>query len=296
MAKKNVLITGSASGLGRETARLFAASGYRVFGGVRRPEDANTVAALHPAMTPVVLDLADPKQIASAAALVDGECGEAGLAMVINVAGYALYGPIEHTPRSEAAALFDVLTLGPVDLTNALLPALKRYARSGRGRGRVLNVISWASLDAGPFVGFYAAAKAAALRITQAAFFELARFDIDAIAIVPGLMKTPFIDRAEGQINETIGRLPSRGHEDYAADLAHMASMSVGARKSRLAASPAKVARKILAIAGKRRVRYQYSLGLDTALVRLMSFAAPFWLLKAIKMSIFGLRRRPLPA
>ena len=84
-----------------------------------------------------------------------------------------------------------MLTFGPVGLSNRLLPALKRFSSRGAGRAKVLNVISWASLDASPFVGFYAAAKAALLRLTQAQNLELARFHVDAVAVVPGPKPTP---------------------------------------------------------------------------------------------------------
>jgi NAD(P)-dependent dehydrogenase (short-subunit alcohol dehydrogenase family) len=290
--ERNVLITGSASGLGYQAVRLFAERGYHVFAGVRRAEDAAEVARLHPAVTPVLLDVADPAQVAAAAEQVDRACGPAGLEVLINAAGSILYGPIEHTSRAEAAALFEVLTFGPFELSNRMLPALKRFSSRGAGRAKVLNVISWASLDANPFVGLYAAAKAALLRLTQAQNLELARFDVDAIAVVPGLMKTPFITKAEGQIGETMARLSSQGRDDYGAGLSNMASMSRGAGRNPLAASPEKVARQLLAIAEKRRPKYQYNLGLDTALVRFMNLVLPSWLLKAAKTALFGLNRR----
>ncbi len=290
--ERNALITGSASGLGREAVRLFAERGYRVFAGVRRAEDADKVARLHPAITPVLLDVADPEQVAAAAEQVDRACGPAGLAVLVNAAGSILYGPIEHTTRSEAAALFEVLTFGPFELSNRMLPALKRFSSRGEGRAKVLNVISWASLDANPFVGFYAAAKAALLRLTQAQNLELARFDVDAIAVVPGMMKTPFVTKAEGQIGQVMAHLAPQGRDDYGAGLAQMASMSRGAGQNPLAASPEKVARQLLAIAEKRRAKHQYNLGFDTALVRFLNLVLPSRLLKAAKMALFGLNRR----
>ena len=126
--EKNVLITGSASGLGHQAVRLFAERGYHVFAGVRRAEDAEKVARLHPAVTPILLDVADPVQVAAAAEQVDRACGPAGLAVLINAAGSILYGPIEYTSRAEAAALFEVLTFGPFELSNRMLPALKRFS------------------------------------------------------------------------------------------------------------------------------------------------------------------------
>jgi NAD(P)-dependent dehydrogenase (short-subunit alcohol dehydrogenase family) len=264
-----------------------------VFAGVRRAEDADKVARLHAGITPVLLDVADPAQVAAAAEEVDRACGPDGLAVLINAAGSILYGPIEHTSRAEAAALFEVLTFGPFDLSNRMLPALRRFWSRGAGRAKVLNVISWASLDANPFVGFYAAAKAALLRLTQAQNLELARFGVDAVAVVPGMMKTPFVTKAEGTIGQVLARLAPQARDDYGAGLSQMASMSRGAGQNPLAASPEKVARQLLTIAEKRRAKHQYNLGYDTALIRFLNFALPSWLLKAAKMSLFGLNRRP---
>jgi NAD(P)-dependent dehydrogenase (short-subunit alcohol dehydrogenase family) len=291
--ERNVLITGSASGLGYQAARLFAERGYRVFAGVRRAEDADKVARLHVGITPVLLDVADPAQVAAAAEQVDRACGPDGLAVLINAAGSILYGPIEHTSRAAAAALFEVLTFGPFELSNRMLPALKRFSSHGAGRAKVLNVISWASLDANPFVGFYAAAKAALLRLTQAQNLELARFGVDAVAVVPGMMKTPFVTKAEGMIGQVLARLAPQARDDYGAGLSQMASMSRGAGQNPLAASPEKVARQLLTIAEKRRARHQYNLGYDTALVRFLNFVLPSWLLNAAKMAMFGLNRLP---
>jgi NAD(P)-dependent dehydrogenase (short-subunit alcohol dehydrogenase family) len=291
--ERNVLITGSASGLGYEAVRLFTKRGYHVSAGVRRAEDFDKVARLHPAVTPVLLDVADPAQVVAAAEQVDRACGQAGLAVLVNAAGRILYGPVEHTTRAEAAALFEVLTFGPFDLSNRMLPALKRFSSRGVGRAKVLNVISWASPDATPFVGFYAAAKAALLRLTQAQNLELARFGVDAVAVVPGMMKTPFVMKAEGQIGQVVAHLAPQGRDDYGAGLEQMASMSRGADQNPLAASPEKVARQLLAIAEKRRAKHQYNLGYDTALVRFMNLVLPSWLLKAGKMALFGLNRRP---
>lgn len=64
------------------------------------------------------------------------------------------------------------------------------------------------------------------------------------------------------------------------------------ASRNPLAASPEKVARQLLAIAEKRRSKYQYNLGLDTALVRFMNLVLPFWTLKAAKKALFGLDSR----
>jgi NAD(P)-dependent dehydrogenase (short-subunit alcohol dehydrogenase family) len=291
----SVFITGSGSGLGRQLALQFARHGYRVFAGIRQAKDAEALERASPAIRTVVVDVANPEQVEEAAGLVDRECGEHGLFAVIHVAGRALYAPVEHTAPADAAALFEVLTFGPYRLTNALLPALKRGSSRGR-RSKVINVVSWAALDASPFTGFYAAGKAALLRLTEAQTFELGRFGIDAVAVVPGLMRTPFIQTVAAQIERTIALLPDEGRRDYGTALQHLSDMSIKAPTNPLASDPASVARKIFVISQKRRANYRYHLGFDTHLVRFIATFFPLCVQGAIKRSLFGLDHRRLPA
>jgi NAD(P)-dependent dehydrogenase (short-subunit alcohol dehydrogenase family) len=292
--QKNVFITGSGSGLGKQTALCFARQGYRVFAGVRRAEDGAALERASSALRAVLVDVTNPEQLAAASELVDRECGEPGLFAVIHVAGRALYAPVEYTAAVDAAALFEVITFAPYLLTNALLPALKRAARASGQHSKVINVVSWAALDASPFTGFYAAAKAALLRLTEAQFFELESLGIDAIAVVPGLMKTPFIAGVAAQIEQAIARLPTQGQRDYGAQLQRLAVMSAQAPKSPLAAEPAAVARKIFAISQKRRPNYRYHIGLDTRLVAFMTRFLPLCLLRSLKRSLFALDKPAL--
>ncbi len=285
--KDSVFVTGSSSGLGKQTALWFARRGYRVFAGVRRIEDGQALERESPAIVAVVVDVANAEQVEAAAKLVDHACGERGLFAVIHVAGRILYAPIEHTAPAEAAALFEVLTFGPYRLTNALLPALKRAGR--RGRSKVITVLSWAALDAGPFTGFYAAAKAALLRLTEAQFFELDRFGIDAIAVVPGLMRTRFVDTAPQELERALAKLPSEGRRDYGEALQHLAGMSVKAPQNPLAADPVRIAAQIFDISQKERPNYRYHLGVDTRLVSFITRFVPLCLQRSMKRRLFAL-------
>ncbi len=91
------------------------------------------------------------------------------------------------------------------------------------------------------------------------------------------------------QIAATLKRLPADGRESYGRHLQHLASMSAAAQKSALVRSPEGVARRIVRIATSRRVRYQYKMGIDTALVEMMSRFLPFCMLRRLKFAMFGL-------
>ncbi len=287
--EKFAFITGASSGLGRATALQFVKAGYRVLAGVRREVDGLDLQHEEPRIVPVLIDLADPAAIAAAVDDIERRVGPNGLAALVNNAGEIFYWPIEHAPREDVDRLFEVTLFGPVQLTNGLLPAMRRYAEAGRQRARVLNVISWASLEANPWVGYYAAAKAAFLRLTQAQLYEFDRYGIDAIAIVPGMMKTPFVGQAPQAIAETIERLSPEALRVYGRHLQRLASLSTTAPTNPIVARPEAVARRIAAIAASPRVRYQYNLGIDTALVAFMSRAVPFFLQRRLRVAMFGL-------
>jgi NAD(P)-dependent dehydrogenase (short-subunit alcohol dehydrogenase family) len=289
--EKFAFVTGAASGLGRATAFEFAKAGYTVLASVRREEDGRALRRELPGLIPIQIDLADDDAIEAAIQAVDGQVGDEGLAALVNNAGYAFYSPVEYTPKEEIDRLFDVLVFGPARLTNGLLPALRRYTREGRNRARVLNVISWASLDASPFVGYYSAAKAAFLRLTQSQHYEFDRYGIDAVAVVPGLMKTPFVAGVAKQIAGTLERLSPEGREVYGRHLQNMASMSAAAQSNPLVSKPEDFAKRIVSIVASPRVRFQYNLGIDTALIEIMNGLLPFFALRRMKVAMFGLGR-----
>jgi NAD(P)-dependent dehydrogenase (short-subunit alcohol dehydrogenase family) len=283
-----VLVTGCSSGLGKEVALGFAARGYRVFAGVRKRGDADPLIMNGNSVTPVVMDLRDRDQISEAARFVDRQCGGDGLSLLVNMAGYTFISPFEFTEEQSARDLFDVLLFGPAALTKALLPALKRSSVKHDTKPKVLNIISWASIDASPFVGFYSSAKAALLRLSESQFYEFQRIGIDAIAILPGMMKTPFVTAKAGmEIDATIARLPQEGQLAYAASLSHMAQMGRSAQASSMVPKADPVAKRIIEIAEIKNPRSRYLIGTDTRLVNLLNKFLPLRLLEAMKKKLY---------
>jgi NAD(P)-dependent dehydrogenase (short-subunit alcohol dehydrogenase family) len=289
---RSVLVTGCSSGLGKEVALGFAAQGYRVFACVRKAEDAEPLMVNGTSVTPVILDLRNGDQIAETAGLVDKQCGADGLSIIVNMAGYTFVSPFEFTEEKNARELFDVLLFGPAALTKALLPALKRsFAKQG-ARSKVMNIISWAAIDASPFVGFYSGAKAAFLRLSEAQFYEFQSIGVDAIAILPGLMKTPFVMvKAGSEIEATLARLPKEGLSDYSTSLSHMANMGRSAQNSSMVPKPNLVAKRILKIAEIKNPRSRYLIGTDTRLVNLLNKLLPLCLLEVMKKKLFRISR-----
>ena len=98
-SRSHVVVTGASSGIGRATVLRLATTGHHVFAGVRRPGDAPTTPPGSPGeITPLLLDVTDPAQIAAAADTVAGHTGQAGLDGLVNNAGIGVFGPLELVP------------------------------------------------------------------------------------------------------------------------------------------------------------------------------------------------------
>ena len=133
MNERYALITGASTGMGRATALRLAADGYSVFACVRKMADGRALADAKPAageVIPVLLDVTDAGQIASAVAAVAERAGDAGLSVLVNNAGVGVFGPVELAPLETVRWQFEVNVTGQIAVTQAFLPLLRR--RGGR--------------------------------------------------------------------------------------------------------------------------------------------------------------------
>jgi len=182
--KKNVLITGTSTGLGRSVALSLAASGWRVFAGVRKTADARSLEAeAEGELLPLQIDVAKPDSVKRGVAeLAEATGGE--LHGLINNAGVYLGGPLELMRPEEIELTFAVNVTGLLGITRACLPLLRA------AQGRIINVSSISGLIAMPGVSVYAASKHAVEAITDSLRVELHSFGIKVIAVEPGGIKT----------------------------------------------------------------------------------------------------------
>ncbi len=200
--ERAVVVTGASSGIGEACARRLAAAGWRVFGGVRREEDAERLRA--GGVTPVTLDVTDPGQIAGAAEAVGAE-----LAGLVDNAGIALAAPLELVPLDELRRQLEVNVIGQVAVTQAFLPALRR------GRGRIVLMGSIAGRSALPFLGPYAASKHAIEGIADSLRVELRPWGIGVSIVEPGTIRTPIWSKGAARADELRARFAPGAEELY---------------------------------------------------------------------------------
>ena len=194
---KTALITGASTGIGRVTAKHLAERGWRVFAGVRKDADAETLNSDHDNITALKLDVTDPESIQSAATKVEEALDGAKLAGLVNNAGIAFMGPLALQPMSEIEAHFKVNILGAIAVTQACAPLLGMERERTGPPGRIVNVSSAGGLMAAPFVGAYTSTKHALEGATDTFRRELMIYGIDAVVVGPGAVKTPIWEKAD---------------------------------------------------------------------------------------------------
>jgi NAD(P)-dependent dehydrogenase (short-subunit alcohol dehydrogenase family) len=201
--KRSVVVTGASSGIGHAAVQSLIKAGFRVYGSVRKDEDAKRLAAEFGAdFAPLVFDVTDEKAVKTAAARVRSALEGETLAGLVNNAGIAVAGPLVYLPVEEFRRQLDVNLTGVVVTTQAFAPLLG-VDRSLKGKpGRIINISSGAGRKASPFLGPYAASKFGLEGLSEALRQEMMVFGIDVVVVAPGSVATPIWDKA-GELDVT---------------------------------------------------------------------------------------------
>src|SRR2546427_6460931 len=185
---KTVLITGCASGIGALAARLFADRGWNVVATARRRDavpalTGTGVLALH-------LDVTDETTIARAVAEATDRFG--AIDVLVNNAGYGIFGPLEGISAGELRRIFDVNVLGMAAMIRHVLPGMRQ-----RRSGTIVNVSSIGGRMVGSaFMSAYYATKFAVEGLSESLRFELQPHGVRGKLIEPGHFKTDFGERS----------------------------------------------------------------------------------------------------
>ena len=208
--RKSVLVTGASSGIGRACVHALDERGWRVYAGVRRDADACALAQDNsPSVRPVRLDVTIASEIEAAARLIHQEVGDRGLDALINSAGIATAGPLEFLPPADLREQLEVNVIGPIAVTQALLPMLRS------ARGRVVFISSASARIALPIIGPYSASKYAIEAFVDALRLEVRPTGVDVVVIQPGPIKTGMMDKAIHAAEDRFDRLAPEARELY---------------------------------------------------------------------------------
>ncbi len=195
-SERTVLITGCSSGIGRRAAEMLAARGWRVFATARKADDVHRLAA--DGFEALRLDLDAPASIAEAVETVMERTG-GRLYALFNNGAYGQPGAVEDLSRETLRAQFETNLFGWVDLTNRVIPHMRRA-----GRGRIVNNSSVLGLIALPLRGAYNASKFALEGLTDTLRLELHGSGIHVSLIEPGPIESRFRANAVRHLRERI--------------------------------------------------------------------------------------------
>lgn len=187
---KTVLVTGAASGIGRETALAFAREGaVLLLADIDSPgldEVSRTLACMGAVSRKFVMDVADVNEVERVASLVRGEFG--ALDVLVNNAGVFVWADFADTTLEDWEWLLGVNLWGPINTLKAFLPGMIE-----KKSGHVVNVASAGGLVTLPALSAYCTSKFAVVGLTEALGQEVREHGIAVTTICPGSTKTPII-------------------------------------------------------------------------------------------------------
>ncbi|MGD8361348.1 MAG: SDR family oxidoreductase [Gemmatimonadota bacterium] len=251
VAQSAVLVTGASSGIGRATAILLNAHGYRVFAGVRKERDGEALREeASGSLTPLRLDVTDEDSITQAVARVKEDVGSEFFGLVNN-AGVSLNGPLELLSVSDMRKLMEVNVLGLLAVTRAFIPLLRG------ARGRLVNVSSGHGLLALPDKSVYAASKFAVQAVSDSLRLELRPFGVSVSNLVVGKVDTAVLGKILTEREKLMQAAPPEVLELYS-PLFEFFDREV---KNLPGISPEEVALVVSRALGARRPRAQYVVG-----------------------------------
>jgi NAD(P)-dependent dehydrogenase (short-subunit alcohol dehydrogenase family) len=194
----DAVVTGASTGIGRSAVKALVGHGWRVFAGVRKVADAESLRQeFGEAVEPLLFDVTDIAAVHRAADETRVKLGGHTLKGLVNNAGLAIGGPLAHQPIDQIRRAFEVNALGAVTVSQAFIPLLGADSSLTGGPGRIVNISSVAGRIAAPFLGDYAMSKHALEAFSDSLRRELMIYGIDVIVIGPGSIATPIWDKAE---------------------------------------------------------------------------------------------------
>jgi NAD(P)-dependent dehydrogenase (short-subunit alcohol dehydrogenase family) len=257
-----VLVSGVSSGIGRAVANALAAKDFEVFGTSRNPQRTEPI----PGVELVQLDVTDDASVTGAVSAVIQRAGR--IDVLVNNAGFGVFGAAEESSITQAQQLFDTNFFGLVRLTREVLPHLRE-----QGSGRIINVGSVLGFLPAPYGALYAASKHAVEGYSESLDHETREFGVRVLVVEPGFTNTSF------EANAADADSPI---DSYATIREHVQRVLTEA--VRAGDDPAVVAQVVLKAATSRTPKLRYPAGpLARRLSLLRKFASAALLDKAVR-------------
>jgi len=191
--KQTVVITGSSSGIGLETAKYFHSNGWNVIATMRNPDKRNT--DLHSLDIDIQhLDVTDIISIRNVINYAINKYEK--IDVIVNNAGYLLKGVFEYARSEDIIAQFKTNVFGVMELTREIIPHFRK-----NNAGTIINISSIGGKISVPFSEIYNSTKWAIEGFSEGLYYELLKFNIKVKIIEPGVIKSDFYGRSMNEID-----------------------------------------------------------------------------------------------
>jgi short-subunit dehydrogenase len=198
--KKTVLVTGCSSGIGYATCLVFARNNFTTYGSVRELSKAERIQEItNKEKLPlkiIRLDVNEDESIRIAIQKIISDSG--GIDILINNAGYGMFGPIEEISIKEIKEQFETNFFGTIRLIKAIVPIMRKQRN-----GTIVNISSMVGRFGVPLNAAYVSSKFALEGLSESISFELDEFGIKVILVEPGVIQTDFFQNLKIKGNDT---------------------------------------------------------------------------------------------
>ena len=282
---KSVLITGSSTGIGRECALDLSRAGWRVFAGVRKTEDGESLRTeSRDNIIPLILDVTDEESVRQAAVAVEEKLAGAGLDGLVNNAGITVQGPLEFVPLAMFEQQLKVNVTGQLAVTQAFLPQIRK------NRGRIVFMGSESGRFTLPLLGPYSTSKFALEAVANALRLELQSAGIRVSLMEPGSAKTKIWDKAVANSDRIIDAMPAQARQYYDSELKLLSILP--ARMNKMAFSPKKVSKAVIHALTAKRPKIRYVIGAEAKVMVFLYHLTPARITDWMTLKVMGLMGR----
>ena len=188
-SKRTVLVTGCSSGIGLATCHVLSRNNFMTYGTVRNLSKAKKIQDLinreNLSLKILRLDVNDNQSIKIAVKKILTDTGR--IDVLINNAGYGMFGPVEEITTQEVKKQFETNFFGTIRLIKAIVPTMRK-----QGNGTIVNISSMVGRFGVPLNSAYVSSKFAVEGLSESISFELEEFGIRVIVIEPGVVKSDF--------------------------------------------------------------------------------------------------------
>ena len=206
---KVAVVTGSSSGIGYETSLLLARNEFVTYATMRNLKKSNDLQEIavkeRIPLKVLPLDVNDDTSVSNAIDTIVKENDR--IDVLVNNAGYDLFGSLEELTIDEIKEQFETNFFGVIRATKAVVPTMRK-----QGSGTIVNISSLGGrIGLMPFLTAYHSSKFAVEGFTESLRQEIAQFNINVILIEPGGIRSNFIDNSKNAKNYNPENSPYAG-------------------------------------------------------------------------------------